>query len=57
MKTLWEKFDGNKTIIGVFLLQVAQMLPAGNLQTVFLFIGSALSGVGITHKAVKAVTE
>ena len=60
--TIWNWFNGNKTIFGMFLLFVAEsvspemviwVIPVKGL---FQWVGGILTGVGVIHKAFKADT-
>jgi len=51
---LWELLDGSKTIIGNTLLIIGGYMRDGMGKAVVVAIGSALTGVGLSHKYVKA---
>ena len=56
LKTLWEWFDGNKTIIGTLILAVLStgIIPDGTFLFQFLsWLGGLLAGVGVVHKLAK----
>jgi Ca2+/Na+ antiporter len=58
---IWNWFNGNKTVIGLVLLQVASMVPEGvnvfglfDLKAGLIWLGNFFGGVGILHKIAKA---
>lgn len=53
--TLWEKFNGNKTIFGLVLLQGADAIPDPQIALIVSTIGALLAGLGAAHRVVKVV--
>lgn len=57
MKTIWKFLDGNKTIIGLLLLNITQLSfveswLGGNLSAIQSIIG-IITGLGVAHHAKK----
>lgn len=59
VKKFLDWLDGKKTIIGLIGMNIMQMdlhvisNMNGDLKTLLLWVFGALSGVGLTHKAMK----
>jgi hypothetical protein len=63
MAALWNWFNGNKMIFGLFLLFLAQNVPSDMLiwviplKALFDWVGGILTGVGAVHKLIKSNTQ
>ena len=55
LKLVWDAFNGNKTVFGLALLQLAPHLPEP-YQGYANLLGAILAGVGVTNRVVNMVT-
>ena len=60
---IWNWLNGNKTIIGMALLWLAQYIPPDTMlwfipaKALLDWVGGLLTGVGVIHKIAKADTS
>jgi len=64
LQAIWNFLNGNKTVIGMALLWLAQYIPADTMLFGFIpvkalceWIGGLLTGVGVVHKFAKSNTD
>ena len=62
MQTVWNWLNGNKTIFGLVILQIATAIPSDTsiagipIVPILQWVGGTLTGAGVIHKIVKSDT-
>ena len=57
LKKLWDAFDGNKTLIALAIVELANLGVFGKYKSLALFLAALIGGPGMIHKAVKIGTK
>lgn len=63
IEKVWNFLNGNKTVIGMALLWLAEYIPADMMlwvipvKAILQWIGGLLTGVGVAHKIAKSNTD
>jgi hypothetical protein len=63
MSSIWNWLDGNKTLIGSIILNIAQFIPEGTevtgipVNSILYWLGGVLSGGGLAHKTAKVMNN